>query len=290
MKRLIALFAALATSVSLAACGGTPTFGVDTDDSGIHAVATDRAEGSGTGQITIDEGYGLCVNHIVEEGSFHVRATDSTGAVVFDKDLTDNIADLVPANGQIDVVLEANDATGTVDIIAYDVEAQAQADGTLDDALAQVDLTREDVGIANPWSDVASADEAADGAGVGYFQVPADGTEVDGSSLSWNAYRFMEHVAEAQGALGTAELTVRKGLNQDTEDVSGDYTEYAKSWDIEADGWTVHCFGNEEGQASKAIWISDNFSYGIVAREQTDPTVAYPLSEEAVRTLVSQIQ
>ena len=30
------------------------------------------------------------------------------------------------------------------------------------------------VGMANPWSDAADADAAADGAGVGYFIVPAN--------------------------------------------------------------------------------------------------------------------
>ncbi|MBR3313770.1 MAG: hypothetical protein IKG18_06500 [Atopobiaceae bacterium] len=290
MKKAIAFVAALATSLSLAACGGTPTLSVTTDETGIHAVADKGAEGTGSGEITIDEGYGLCVNHIVEQGSFHVKATDEKGSVVLDKDLTDNIADLVPANGQIAVTISAQDAVGTVDVIAYDEEAQAQAEGTLDDALAEVNMTREDVGLANPWSSAKTTEEAAEGAGVGYFQVPADSTEVDGTPLNWNGYQYMEHLAEADGTLGTAELTVRKGLNQESEDVSGDYNEYAEAWDLEADGWTVHCFGNEKGKASKAIWISDNFSYSITTRDKADPEVSYTLSDDAITALVSEIQ
>ena len=290
MKRIIALAAAVATSLSLVACGGTPTLAVNEDETGIHVEATDGVTGTNTGEISIDEGYGLCVNHIVEQGSFHIKATDDTGAVVIDKDLTDNIADFVPANGQIEVEISAQDATGTVDIIAYDEAAQAQADATLDDALATVDMTREDAGLSNPWSSAQTTDEAAEGATVGYFQIPADGTEVDGVALSWGGYRYMEHVAEADGMLGTAEICVRKGLNQDTEVVSGDYNEYAKTWDLDVDGWTVHCSGTEEGKASKVIWVSDNFCYSITTRDAADPEVAYALSNEAITTLVSQIQ
>ena len=146
-KKLLAVILSAAMAVSLAACGGASKLGVTSDDTGIHAVATNGAEGSGTGQIAIEEGYGLCVNHVVEQGSFHVKATDNTGAVILDKDLTDNIADLVPANGEIDVVISAQSASGTVDVIPYDVEAQAQADASLDDALAQDGLTREDIGV-----------------------------------------------------------------------------------------------------------------------------------------------
>ena len=114
--------------------------------------------------------------------------------------------------------------------------------------------------------------------------------EVDGTPLSWKGYQYMMHLAEADGTIGTAELTVRKGLNQESKDVSGDFNEYAEEWDLEADGWTVHCFGNEKGKASKAIWISDNFSYSITTRDQDDPEVAYPLSDEAVTALVCEIQ
>lgn len=139
MKKIVAVLAAisaLAMAFALTACTSS-SLGVESDGTAIHVVAKGGADGSGTGHITIESGYGLCVNHIVNKGTFHVTATDETGAVVFDKDIKDNIVDMVPVTGEIDVVIEAKGADGTIDIIAYDVEAQALADATLDDAYKQ---------------------------------------------------------------------------------------------------------------------------------------------------------
>ena len=135
MRKTFAILAALLAALAFAGCAPA-TFGVETDDAGVHAVAKNGAEGSGTGAISIGEGYGLCVNHIVNRGSFHVTATDTeSGEVVFDEDLTDNILDMADVQGDFDVVVTAKGADGTVDVIAYDKEAQAQADATLGDAL-----------------------------------------------------------------------------------------------------------------------------------------------------------
>ena len=137
MKKLLVIAAAFAFVLSLVACGPAGTLGVDSDDTGVHAVAEGSAEGSATGNITIEEGYGLCINHIVNKGTFHVTATNSgTKEVVFDDDITDNMANLVDVvPGDYDIVISAENATGTIDIIPYDKEAQAQADASLDDAL-----------------------------------------------------------------------------------------------------------------------------------------------------------
>lgn len=144
MKRIAAVATVLVMAFVLMACAPV-TLAVETDDTGVHAVANNGAEGSGTGYIVIPEGHGLCINHIVNKGTFHVTATDSKGNVIFDEDLTDNIANLVPAQGDIDLVISAQGADGTVDIIAYDEEAQAQADAALGEALEQNGLSKESV-------------------------------------------------------------------------------------------------------------------------------------------------
>lgn len=147
MRKITMLAMALVMALALAACAGG-TLGVESDDDGVHAVATGSAEGSATGDITIEEGYGLCINHIVEKGSFHVKASSATGEVVFDGDLTDNIADFVDVEpGEYSLVISAKNATGTIDVIAYDKEAQAMADATLDDALEQVGTSAEEIGL-----------------------------------------------------------------------------------------------------------------------------------------------
>lgn len=158
MKKVLTIAAVLVLALSLAACA-KGSLSVESDNEGVHAVATGAAEGSGTSHISIPEGYGLCINHIVNKGSFHVKATDSkTGTVAFDEDITDNILNLVDVQGDFDVVITAKDADGTVDIIAYDKEAQAVADATLDDALK--DATGEDaeeLGLSSSSSSSAAA-------------------------------------------------------------------------------------------------------------------------------------
>lgn len=146
--RRIAKFVVTAVAVLvLVACGGG-TLGVESNDTGVHAVAEGSAEGSGSGDITIKEGYGLCINHIVNSGSFHVKATASDGKVVFDEDITNNIADFVDVEpGEYKLWISADNASGTVDVIPYDKEAQADADAKLDDALSQMGESAEELGL-----------------------------------------------------------------------------------------------------------------------------------------------
>ncbi|MBR5419711.1 MAG: hypothetical protein IK115_01035 [Lachnospiraceae bacterium] len=147
------------------------------------------------------------------------------------------------------------------------------------------------LGMANPWTDVDSADAAAEGAGVGYFMVPANKESYNDHQVYISGFRYMEHLAEANGSIGSAELTIRKGLKQDSEDVSGDYTEYAHSWSFEnEDGFVINCFGNEEGKAMKTIWLSDNFSYSINVCGQGDESDTFGLSEDTLKLLIADTQ
>ena len=153
------------------------------------------------------------------------------------------------------------------------------------------------VSMPNPWTEADSAKAAADGAGVGYFTLPDAGTEVVGGPIGWDNYRYMDLLAEANGYVGAAELTVRKGVNRpdhevsyDTTDVSGDYTAYAHEWTIETNGWQIRCFGNEEGRVMKAIWPSDNFSYCILVRGQGDIRDVYGLGADDIAALVDAIE
>ena len=152
------------------------------------------------------------------------------------------------------------------------------------------------VSMPNPWTEADSAEAAADGAGVGYFKLPEAGAEVVGGPIGWEFYRYTDLLAEANGYVGAAELTVRKGVNRpdhevsyDTADVSGDYTAYAYEWTIEAGRWQIHCFGNEEGRTMKAIWSSDNFSYCILVRGQGDLRDTYGLGSDDIASLVDAI-
>lgn len=141
--------------------------------------------------------------------------------------------------------------------------------------------------IANPWQEAKTAREAGESAGVGYFIVPEDGTETGIGPLNWYGFQYMENLAEADGAVGAADLTVRKGLKQENEDVSGDYNTYAYEWDQTVGDWNVHCFGNEEGMTMKAVWLSDNFSYSFIVRGQGDLYDTFGLEASDVELIVS---
>ena len=90
--------------------------------------------------------------------------------------------------------------------------------------------TEEKTEMANPWTSTKTPTEAADGAGVGYFNLPADGTVLEeGGQINWSGFQYMKLLAEADGYVGSADLVVRKGVNRpaeevayDTADVSGD--------------------------------------------------------------------
>ena len=144
--------------------------------------------------------------------------------------------------------------------------------------------------IANPWQEAQTAQEAGENAGVGYFKVPEDGTETGIGPLNWYGFQYMENLAEADGAIGAADLTVRKGLKQESEDVSGDYTAYAYEWNQTAGDWNVHCFGNEEGSTMKAVWLSDNFSYSFIVRGQGDLYDTFGLEAADVELIVSSTE
>ena len=152
--------------------------------------------------------------------------------------------------------------------------------------------------LANPWTQVDTAQAAADGAGVGYFNLPENGTVLEeGGPVDFTDFQYTKLLAEADGYAGTAELVVRKGVNRpaeevayDTDDVSGDLTEYAHSWDMEAAGWQVKCYGNEEWRVMKAVWHSDNFSFSFTVRGQGDIADTYGLSESDAATLIDSIE
>ncbi|MBQ7566155.1 MAG: hypothetical protein IJT18_03465 [Oscillospiraceae bacterium] len=141
-------------------------------------------------------------------------------------------------------------------------------------------------GMVNPWTDVKTAQDAADGAGVGYFKLPAENTETPIGPVNWTAFRCMKGIAEADGFVGVPELTIRKGLKQDTKDVSGDYNEYKFTWTEDVGDWQVTCSGNTEGRAAKAIWLSDNFSYSIMVRGQGSEAETFGLDRDTLTILV----
>ena len=97
-------------------------------------------------------------------------------------------------------------------------------------------------GMINPWQDAASAEEAAQGAGLDSFSVPEANELTIGPMGPWT-FRYMEGLAEAEAPAGAAEVLIRKGQAAEPGDASGDYGEYPLQWTQNIKGLDVTCFG-----------------------------------------------
>ena len=106
-----------------------------------------------------------------------------------------------------------------------------------------------EAGMANPWSDVDSAEAAAEGAGLDTFMVPDGEAEISLGEVKVTQYRCMKGMAEAVVEFPAVEMTIRKGDKSGEMaegDISGDYSEYKYDWTQNIKGLEVKCFGNRE--------------------------------------------
>ena len=176
---------------------------------------------------------------------------------------------------------KAEDAAAETESTKAATTSEAEAESTA--AAAE-----ENTGLANPWSDVGSAEEAAKGAGIDSFVIAED-PGLDLGQLFERTYRCMDGIAEARLEYPASALTVRKGTIAEEGDISGDYTEYANTWTQDVNGIEVTCFGNREGDATKSIWTVDNMYFSIVA-EGLGGDQDFGLNAERLTAMVSSIQ
>ena len=66
--------------------------------------------------------------------------------------------------------------------------------------------------------------------------------------------------AEAEYFCEDNSLLLRKGSG--SEDVSGDYNVYAKTWEVEFEGLKLQCSGSEDG-VKLVRWTRDGYSYSL---------------------------
>ena len=128
---------------------------------------------------------------------------------------------------------------------------------------------KNETGMANPWSDVDSAEAAAEGAGLDTFMVPDGEAEISLGEVKVTQYRCMKGMAEAVVEFPAVEMTIRKGDKSGEMaegDISGDYSEYKYDWTQNIKGLEVKCFGNRDGEATKTIWSVDDMDYSITVQ------------------------
>lgn len=146
--------------------------------------------------------------------------------------------------------------------------SSSAADSSSATASANASESEGSTGLANPWSGASSAADAGKGAGVGTFTSPV-GLDISLGTIKadWASYSYMDGVAEARCPAGAVEMTVRKGQASKAQDgdISGDYNQYAYTWERDIEGVHVICSGNRDGEATKTIWESNGYCYCILA-------------------------
>ena len=144
------------------------------------------------------------------------------------------------------------------------------------------------VGMPNPWSEVSSAQEAAQGAGIDSFSAP-DNVTLSIGEVTDVAYRCMDGIAEVDLMYPAVEVTIRKGVATEGGDISGDFNSYANTWDQTLKGLTVTCSGNREGEAAKTIWTRNGMDYSITATGMGGDS-DFGLSTDDLNSLINAIQ
>lgn len=167
----------------------------------------------------------------------------------------------------------------------------------------------------NPWSEVASAEEAAKKAGLDAFVLgPMEALTV-GELGGWT-YHATDKIAQADGKIegmqidrkeATVTLSVRKAKAPEKYDpaelaqsLAGDYNDYAHTWTETAGDIQVTCFGDEEGSVTLAVWTNGNSAYSAAISGEVQDSdedsksvsitdVPVPLSGDDVRQIVAAV-
>lgn len=192
-----------------------------------------------------------------------------------------------------------NDGTGTmtfkegdpVTLTWKDDKEDAAKDMVFEFAGAGPSNGGEEVGMENPWHEAATAEEAAEGAGLDSFSA-AEGVEISLGEIKVDKYRYMDGMAEAVVEFPAVEMTIRKGradLAVDDMGISGDYNEYAHDWTQSVKGLEIHCFGNEEGRATRTIWQVDDTCWSIVV-QGLGGDENYGLSADDLNSIINAMQ
>lgn len=277
-----AVVALLAMAMIMTSCSkGEFGSGEDITDKHVSITASNAGEKTSivTGSLIVEDGEQIMITSALESGS-----------VQFDF-ITGDGSDVVTDPENVDAVLSA--AVGAGETLPCEIEpgeymvmATVMEKATGDISVDVVAKEEEDV--AAGWTEAASTDEAAEKAGLDLFIVDPEGLSL-GDVLEAK-YSYKEGVAQANYSIAAVEMFVKKGLSSiDEGDISEDTNEYKHEWTQNIKGLEVKCFGNREGEATKTIWTSGDYSYAILAYGAGGDD-DFGLNADDVSSLVNSIQ
>ena len=160
----------------------------------------------------------------------------------------------------------SSSASDSADAASDSASASAEAAASAEAESEAAEESGEAAQTANPWSDAASAEEAAKKAGIDSFNLP-EGEIADLGEPFEVTYRYMDGMAEARFEFAASEVIARTAVigEGETFDISGDYNTYANEWTEYVDNIPVACAGNREGESTKTYWGDENVAHSLVA-------------------------
>lgn len=214
-----------------------------------------------------------------------ISGTATQGATFESGDYDLKITVLDKATGTVTLsVKPVNEIVGMEDAALPDDVEVASAEGT--------GIEAAEGGHTN-WTQAATAEEAAKGAGIDVL-ADLNGTQTTLGVLGEMGaitYRYMDGVAQIFCPAAAVDMSVIKGkipCGVDG-DVSLDSTAYTFEWTQDVDGQEVKCFGNREGEATKTIWTAGDYNYAVVAYGAGGDD-DFGLSAEDVVTMVNAVK
>ncbi|MDO4404968.1 MAG: hypothetical protein Q4C09_08025 [Atopobiaceae bacterium] len=290
MKKILSVVSAAVLMLALAACGkgGSLSDTID-DETGAYLITADNA-GKGTsigslgGGFTLGKGQSVAVDPELTSGTLSFKLLDENGDAKLEESITGTKTELYGVrSGEYSLMVscDENGTTGTVTIVPVDDDVFFDQDGDLEKTLKQM----------KEWTKVETTEEAAKAAGFESFTLPDPmTTELDNGPMGQWDIKCGDHMIEAKGYTGAAELVVRKSVYAGDGDNSGVETTYEHSWTRDINGLEVHCYGNKEGRATKTTWVDGNYMYSIMARGQGSARKTFGLGENDINTLVGAVK
>ena len=276
--KLFTIAAIMALALAAVGCGGkieesNSMLSIVIEDEKVCEIElSDTAEDSSVSSaaLVIADGEALVIEPSLEEGD-KVLIQMKSGA---ENESIDAVPDM--SNPDYEITVEGNEAMqyslnpgsyrvnvlpekGTNGTITMTVQAAGAATETVEAGAAE--------GHTN-WTEAATAEEAAQGAGLDSL-ADLNGVKISLGELGTMGsvtYRYMDGVVQIFCPAAAVEMSAIKGkVPAGDGDVSFDSTAYAHEWTQDVDGQEVKCFGNREGEATKTIWTDGEYNYAVLA-------------------------
>ena len=242
---------------------------VDEKECTIELETADEGTSTSSAALVIEEGEELVIEPGLEEGS-KVLIQMKSGA---ENENADTLPDM--SNPEFEVTVEGNDILQcSLEAGSYRVNVlpQEKSSGTIVMKVQAAGAAETEADAAagghTNWTEVATAGEAAKGAGLGSL-ADLNGVKISLGELGTMGsvtYRYMDGVAQIFCPAAAVEMSAVKAKAPAGDgDVSFDSTAYAHQWTQDVDGQEVQCFGNREGEATKTIWTDGEYNYAVLA-------------------------